>query len=71
MTELNLPVYEIDPLYRVDLRCDGMVRWTWEMMMQKTDDYIFYLEPWPINLPGYYMTERAFNDLNDGMVWLN
>ena len=67
MSELNLPIYEYEPLYRVDLRCDGMVRWTYECMMEKTEVYCeyreFYCETFAMEIKGWWMSKLALDGL--------
>lgn len=71
MSVLDYPVYFIDPLYRVDLRYDGVMRWTWETMLRKTDDYVFFINPYPVSMPGFYRTELADENIKEAMKCLN
>jgi len=63
----DLPIDEYDPLYCIDLRCDGMVRWTWKTMIRKTEPYCeyrdYYCEQLHVNINGWWMSKRALDNL--------
>jgi len=66
MTELDLPIYTIDPLYRVDMRCDGVVRWDYERMMERTAIYCkhvdYYDEILETRIEGWWMSRRSLDN---------
>lgn len=59
MSELDLPVYAIDPLYRVDMRCDGVVRWDYERMIERTEPYCKWLD---IGFTSGWFSSMQFTD---------
>jgi len=69
LSELDLPVYTIDPLYRVDMRCDGVVRWGYERMMERTVVYCEWHETTYIEQlgmeaeAGWWMSKLALDGL--------
>ncbi|MBN1535957.1 MAG: hypothetical protein JW908_04435 [Anaerolineales bacterium] len=66
MTELDLPIYAIDPLYRVDMRCDGMVRWDYRRMMERTATYCkhvdYYDEILETRIEGWWMSRQSLDN---------
>ena len=69
MNELSYPIYTIDPLYRVDMRCDGVVRWGYERMIERTAPYCEWHEPQYIEQlgmeieAGWWMSKLALDGL--------
>jgi len=69
LSELSYPIYTIDLLYRVDMRCDGMVRWSYERMIERTAVYCEWHEPQYIEQlgmeisAGWWMSKLALDGL--------
>jgi len=66
LNELDYPVYTIDPLYRVDMRCDGMVRWGYGRMMERTALYCkhvdYYDEILETRIEGWWMSRQSLDN---------
>jgi len=45
--------------------------WTWERLMKETDDYVVWIVSEPLYKPGFRMTERAYQDVQKALEWVN